>query len=506
MDHTSFDRIARLLGGAATRRQGLAAALGGVLGAGLAAAAPAAAAQSPSAKIRRRKRPGITGPCGDGTRAENVCDRDKDCCTGICNRKAGQKNIDGRGRCRCIRRGEKCQEERNCCRSMVCRDKICAMPGPACTVLNQGDAATNGAALVAAINAAAPGAVITIEPGTYQEDYEIQKNLTLVRCGDTGEVIMTNKSASTDSAANLQGRVILTGAALSIERVTLVPTFTVTIDTISIVGNTASGQFGGGIYVGRGATVDLVGGTVVRMAVQDSLDGGGILVDGGTLRAGCDRVANPACTDTVLIGDADPAKGNSSDNSGGGGFFGLNSATIVIRGNAQVLGNYAITGGGGTVSSGSTLTVTDDAKIRDNTAQENGGGVEAADSTVTISGNAQITGNEATSDQGGGVYASGSTVITMSGNAAVSNNTAPGNDGGGLYIPAVGSLVIAANTVRITGNQAGQTGGGVFQQDDTTAASGATATTVTGNTAVTCNNYYSADRINTGAGATCSIS
>ncbi|MFM9107091.1 MAG: hypothetical protein ACKOWF_10395 [Chloroflexota bacterium] len=502
MDQTAFDRIARLLGGAATRRQGFAAALGGMLGLGsVVAAAPAAEAKARDAgRKRRRKRPGITGPCGDGTRKDNICTKDKQCCTGICDKDLAKKNRDGKGRCRCARRGQDCTEDKNCCGSMVCTNDVCAKPGPACTVLNQGDAATNGAALVAAINAAADGAVITIEPGTYQEDYVIQKNLTLVRCGDTGEVIMTNKTAASDTTPTLQGRVIFTGASFSMERQPLVPTFTVTIDTISIVGNTATGQMGGGIYVGPGATVVLVGGTVVRMGVQDT-DGGGFMVVDGTLQAGCDRVADPTCTDTVLIGDAHPAKRNSSETSSGGGFYGI-SATIVIRGNAQVLGNDAVTGGGGSLTSGSTLTVTDDAKIRDNTALGNGG-VEAVDSTVTISGNAQITGNEATFDQGGGVYAIGSTVITMSGNAAVSNNTASTN-GGGLFIDTSANLTISANTVRISSNQA-FAGGGIFQNNDLTLVSGATATTVTGNTASTCNNYWLADISNSGTGATCSL-
>jgi len=151
MDQTSFDRIARLLGGAATRRQGIAAALGGMLG-GVAGAAPAAEARPNDGKGKRgRSRPEPEGPCGDGSRKANVCDRDSDCCTRICQlRKNPKKNAkDGRGRCRCIRLGGACQQDRNCCNS-PCIAGVCGFLPPAelgapCNSEKQQTCATPGA-------------------------------------------------------------------------------------------------------------------------------------------------------------------------------------------------------------------------------------------------------------------------------------------------------------------------------------------------------------------------
>lgn len=112
MDHETFDRIAAMLGAAGSRRAGIAAAFV-ALGARQAAAA----------------RPRPQGPCGNG-RKRNLCNGADDCCTGICDRDVD--NLDGKGRCRCRKRGEACGEDRNCCsrggQGMVCLGGVCAAP------------------------------------------------------------------------------------------------------------------------------------------------------------------------------------------------------------------------------------------------------------------------------------------------------------------------------------------------------------------------------------------
>jgi hypothetical protein len=122
METSSFDRIARLLGGATSRRASLGIAVAALLGA---TAAPATA-----------RRPRRQGPCGDFSRAANICTTDSDCCTGICNSPLGKDNKDGAGRCRCVHRGGACTEDRNCCsrrgQGMVCAAGIC---GEACVAL-----------------------------------------------------------------------------------------------------------------------------------------------------------------------------------------------------------------------------------------------------------------------------------------------------------------------------------------------------------------------------------
>ncbi|MGI9252833.1 MAG: hypothetical protein ACR2J8_03735, partial [Thermomicrobiales bacterium] len=396
MDQTSFDRLARLLGGAASRRQGLTAALGGALG--LAAAAPTPAERDAAARARKRQ-PGVEGPCGDKSRQDNICDKDGDCCTGICGTKPSKKNNDRRGRCRCMQRGKPCTEDRNCCNTLVCINEVCGRPAPtppACTVTDTGDAERNGTNLVAAIAAAADGATIDIEPGTYTADYIIEKNLTLVRCGDTGEVILMNYSEHGDEPPVEQGRVIIVGTPPTFKANPRGAGITVTLDTISVVANPDLAE-GGGIYVSRGATLKLIGATAVRGSNQPS-EGAGIQVSGGTLLVGCDRVANPACTDSVMIGDVDPARGNNNiGQEDGGGIAGLGASTIVIRGNAQVRGNHAVNRGGGIlVKDTASLTITDDAKIHFNIADQQGGGLRLRDDSVcTLSGNALVADNTA---------------------------------------------------------------------------------------------------------------
>ncbi|MFM9106620.1 MAG: hypothetical protein ACKOWF_07970 [Chloroflexota bacterium] len=121
MDDTRFDDASRALGAAISRRSGVAA---------LAALLGAAAAERAGARRRKPARP--EGPCGDGSRKDNVCTKDSQCCTGNCDKSLSLTNRDGKGRCRCVRWGEKCTPEQTCCGKNVCTDKRCGPPPPAC--------------------------------------------------------------------------------------------------------------------------------------------------------------------------------------------------------------------------------------------------------------------------------------------------------------------------------------------------------------------------------------
>ena len=119
MDGRRFDTLARTLSTTGTRRGALATLLSGALGLlGL---------SQPAAGRKRRGGGGVTiaGPCGDGGAADNRCDRNRDCCTGICERRTPDKPK----RCRCRSRGEQCTQTRNCCQGggqgLVCCDGSC---------------------------------------------------------------------------------------------------------------------------------------------------------------------------------------------------------------------------------------------------------------------------------------------------------------------------------------------------------------------------------------------
>ncbi len=171
MDQSSFDRLARLLGGATTRRAGVRAALGaiiftplGILAAGRGredrpeeqGAEPRGGDQGSSQRASTAKqkdkgrnpardrgrerprdrtpnRPTIEGPCGDGTRSANACASDAQCCTGLCNMNRSKRNVDGLGRCRCQRGGRPCKEDRNCCDKFPCENGTCGGPPPTAT-------------------------------------------------------------------------------------------------------------------------------------------------------------------------------------------------------------------------------------------------------------------------------------------------------------------------------------------------------------------------------------
>ncbi|MFM9108335.1 MAG: hypothetical protein ACKOWF_16740, partial [Chloroflexota bacterium] len=114
MDGLRFDRIARLVGATASRRAGLAAAVGALLAGG---AAPGALALESGA-------PETQGPCGNGSAKANRCRRNSDCCTRFCDRK--------KRKCRCLQTGKRCREDRECCNKLTCSGGICVRGKP-CT-------------------------------------------------------------------------------------------------------------------------------------------------------------------------------------------------------------------------------------------------------------------------------------------------------------------------------------------------------------------------------------
>jgi hypothetical protein len=130
MDANRFDGITRALGDASSRRSLLSLAAGLL-------AAPLAATQADAKAGSKRPRP--EGPCGNGKRKDNICTKGSQCCTGICNTELGKKNKDGKGRCRCVTRGNGCTEDKNCCNTLTCiagtcgGGGTCAPEGATCT-------------------------------------------------------------------------------------------------------------------------------------------------------------------------------------------------------------------------------------------------------------------------------------------------------------------------------------------------------------------------------------
>jgi hypothetical protein len=126
MDRTTFDRVIRELGKVTTRRGGLAVTAAILTG--------RAGGVAEAGRVRRE------GPCGNGSRRVNVCMKDEQCCTGVCNTALGATNKDGKGRCRCRHNGQPCTEDRNCCQGadlVKCIEGSCAHLQPSDVMLKQ---------------------------------------------------------------------------------------------------------------------------------------------------------------------------------------------------------------------------------------------------------------------------------------------------------------------------------------------------------------------------------
>ncbi|MGI9253225.1 MAG: hypothetical protein ACR2J8_05730, partial [Thermomicrobiales bacterium] len=104
MDHQSFDRLARLLGDATSRRAGIRAALATLLSTGVASRADAA-----------RSTDGGYGPCNKGNKKGNICGSNKDCCTNYCVK----------GWCKAKDAGFSCNSNRECAENLQCLNGIC---------------------------------------------------------------------------------------------------------------------------------------------------------------------------------------------------------------------------------------------------------------------------------------------------------------------------------------------------------------------------------------------
>jgi DNA-binding beta-propeller fold protein YncE len=209
------DNALRALRTGSTRRQGLAAMLGALFGgARLANASGSATDRSlrprgePGSRDRQRRRPNPEGPCGDGSRAANICAKNSQCCTGVCNTKAGRKNIDGQGRCRCLKKGKACSASRNCCNEMTCYQGVCsrgcnpvACPngccdGATCVAGTSGLACgAGGAACITCSSLTAVCASAVCTPGTW----EYQTQIGTEGAGDTNLELPYGVAVSPDT-------------------------------------------------------------------------------------------------------------------------------------------------------------------------------------------------------------------------------------------------------------------------------------------------------------------
>ncbi len=174
---------------------------------------------------------------------------------------------------------------------------------------------------------------------------------------------------------------------------------TLTLEGVTMSGNSSDINGGGAIFGTVGSTINLVNSATTQTVIggNDGNNGGAIRVDGAILNITGDTVMGD-----ILI------QNNAADAGVGGGLY-LRAESQVTMDRVTISGNTASTDGGGlyieslgTVVSGTRVT------ISGNTATNNGGGfrVGTPGAVVTLT-DSVVSNNTVTNDYGGGIYNNG---------------------------------------------------------------------------------------------------
>ena len=254
-------------------------------------------------------------------------------------------------------------------------------------------------------------------------------------------------------------------------------------DSGQIVCNDSSN--GSGVYV-NGGTLNLYSGQIANSYGQKGTDsnqyGGGVYVESGTFNMyGGVITGNSADCGGVYVknGTFNMDGGTIENNKSGGGVYVEASGKFIMNNAASVTANtigYGSTGGAGVYVNGGTFEMNDNASVTGNKATSStlkGGGVYVKSGTFTMNGNASVTGNKATNGtlNGGGVYVNGSGTFAMNNSASVSGNTA--TNGGGVYVYSGtfnmnGNASITHNTAKNEKTSNDTNGGGVYVSNNGT--------------------------------------
>lgn len=215
-----------------------------------------------------------------------------------------------------------------------------------------------------AVNMAQSGDTINVATGTYKENVQIDKSLTVKGAGSTKTIVDGNKA----------GSVFTTGYSN--------PNVDVTLSGMTIQGGS------GKSITSKYGTIGVCGGGVLNYG---KLSLTGCIISGNTagfLGGGIYNVGTLKVLDKSTI-----AKNTAG---WGGGFY--NYGTTIVK-DSNILGNTAHNGGGGIYACCSSLTTLIGSKISGNIATGIGGGI-AAQGALTVQGST-ISGN--TANLGGGI-------------------------------------------------------------------------------------------------------
>ncbi len=312
---------------------------------------------------------------------------------------------------------------------------------PQTNVVGIGGSSCSYATIGAAILAASDGDTIYLSPGTYNEVLgTVDKNLHI----SAGTADCTTAAATSATPFDY---VIDGGGASTFNGgiVNIAPNRTVTFTTMIL--QNAEAIHGGIVYVDEGATATF---NKVRLRNGSADDTGGILY-----------VATGA---SLFINDTTFIENGSAGNAGGGlylaGAAQLVSGVVIRESNALAGGGVAMVGNGQLILTNSHIG--DGAYPN---AAATGGGVHmTGQSRLELSGTSSIRWNDATVDNGGGIYATGAVVVELASGRVYGNDAV--NYGGGIYA-SNGALITLADfskvgdTNALNGNGAVR-GGGIY--------------------------------------------
>ena len=383
MDQLRFDTLTRTLGKRTNRRSGVFGAIGAMLGV-------AAAPETDAARKATRRHEKLA--CRN---ANSQCLSDDECCSGSCVPKFGGTSF------RCAKRHAKKDHDRRKADPVTCT--VCAN---GCVYSTIEDAVAD----------AAPGAVITVGPGTYipapgsGDTYgaiRLTQDITLKACDPNDPPTITG-SIDTTSYFLVSIGVLDDQSSCEAEQPTVV------FDGINFAGD--SELFFAAMFVICNSTWTLRNADVSYFRYAGSFAYPALTILSGT-----------GTIDSCTIHD------NRADSGGPYAstimmvpFSGQPAPSLDIR-DSVVSSNTGLFGAIGVISAGS----------------------------LTLSGNTRIRDNISTGGNGGGVYISGEqTFLTIGEDVAITLNTCP-DYGGGVYVTAE-TTVTGATAQTIFGNSAAE--------------------------------------------------
>ncbi len=271
------------------------------------------------------------------------------------------------------------------------------------------------ATITYAIGQSGAGDTISVATGTYtQTGVIVDKNLTIQGAGASSTIV---QAAATPGTATDRVFVINLGVTATIQSMTIRN------------GNTSSD--GGGILNNGTLTLNSV---AIRNNTASGTASGGGVMNNGTL----------TITNSTLSGNSSLS---TTSGTGGGGLENLGTLTLIA---STLSGNSALISGGGLRNDGGTATI-NNSTFSGNTAAEFGGGIRVSSGTVTLY-NSTIVSNTADSDNngtgdGGGVFFQGTAFNIQ--NTLIANNADLGGqapDCGGSALNSLDYNLIRATT------------------------------------------------------------